>query len=229
MSLLTEMQADSPSGLWMLDTTTDSSGNGKTLVLVNSPAAAASIIPTVSTDARDFNGTTQSANTTGIDLADLFTLEAWFVIDTLPGSGASRCLIYRHNCYQLTVFNRSTAPTGARVWLSRPNTGLLAASTTDVVADGTLYHAVITKNGADVHVYVNGADVTNSIASSTCVNVVGDNHIASNSSGAEFFDGRIQAAAVYPTAISSARVTAHYEAGIDAGAAPTYFQTYGIA
>ncbi len=215
MSLLTEMQADSPLALWMLDTTGDDSGNSHTLTFGNSPAAVASIIPAVATDARDFNGTTQNAQSGGssIDVADLWTLETWFQIDTLPGSGQSRCPIYKHNAYQLTIFNNGGA--GARVWLSRPNVGLLAEGTTPIVADGSVYHAVGTKNGSDLHVYVNGVDVTTSVTNSTTVDQVNQVFLASNSSGGEFFDGRMQAAAIYPTALSQARVTAHYEAGIN--------------
>jgi hypothetical protein len=230
MSLLTEMQADSPSALWMLDTTADdSSGGTHTLTFGNSPSAVASIIPSVATDARDFNGTTQNAQSSGssIDVADVFTLEAWFNIDALPGSGVVANLIYKHTAYQLNVYNNGGA--GARVWLVRAAVSLLAQGTTAIVADGTLYHAVGTKNGTDIHVYINGTDVTDSVTNSTCVNVDNQVFLASGSSGGEFFNGRIQAAAIYPTALSSARVAAHYAAGTDVGAAPSYFQLYGIS
>jgi hypothetical protein len=221
------MQADSPSALWMLATTTDDSGNGRTLTFGNSPPTAASIIPAVSTDARDFNGTTQNATSAGVDVADLFTLESWFKIDTLPGSGVVQNLIYKHQAYQLNVYNNGGA--GARVWLVRAAVSLLAQGTTAIAADGTLYHAVGTKSGADIHVYINGTDVTASVTNSTCVNQLNDNYIGSNSGGSEFFDGRIQAAAIYPTALSQARVTAHYEAGVASSGGGSYFTLLGIS
>jgi len=129
MSLLTEMFSDGPGGQWMMDTADDVT-LASTLTFGGSPPTAASIIPSVLTDSRDFNGSSQNATATDkpvLDLGDVFTLECWMVIDTLPGPGVPATMIYKHTAYQLTVFN-------GQVSLARPGVAIIASTTLGVSA-----------------------------------------------------------------------------------------------
>jgi Concanavalin A-like lectin/glucanases superfamily len=207
------MLADSPGGLWMMDTTTDDSGNGRTLTFNNSPATVSSIIPTVTTDARDLNGSNQNATTAdaaSLDLGDVFTLEAWFITDTVPASGAVNTMIYKDLSYQLCIFNNGGE--GPKMWMNRPGTALLAKHAA-TISTATLYCGIATKNGASIAMYLNATEGATSITNSTAVDTTNALFLGSSSSPSEFFNGRLQALAVYPTALSPTRVQAHYNAG----------------
>lgn len=211
MSLLSEMLADSPGGLWMLDNTADSSGNSNTLTEVASPTHPASIIPTVAGNCIEFNGSSQStwaADNATLDVADVFTLEAWVTVD---GTGSYQAIIYKELAYALGVTG------GGAIELARPSTTALVTSTS-TLTPGTVYHVVGTKNGSTNKVYVNGSDVSGSVTNSTCVDSSNRLDMGSAIAFVGFLDGRVQAAAVYPSALSAARVLAHYEAGLNTDA-----------
>jgi len=76
-------------------------------------------------------------------------------------------------------------------------------------------HIVATKSGSTVKQYQNGVDVTGTVTNATMTNTaldlgVGAGDVSTAANG--FLPGRIAYAAAYPTALSAARVTAHYAA-----------------
>lgn len=214
-ALLAEMLADSPRGCWMMETTTDESGNGLTLTDVSSPPTAASMIPRVLTLSRDFDGvadTCTRASGTGLDLGDVFTLEAWIQLDALPGASAAFTVLCRTDSYQMFIWNDGTR---GFFGLSQNNVGSCVDATVSVASNGvTRHHIVATKNGATVKLYQDGNDVTGTVTNRTFTNPATAFYIASAGGGSEFLNGRIQAAAIYPTALSADRVLAHYLAGV---------------
>jgi len=216
MTLLSEMLADSPNGCWPLAGTTDESGNTLTLTAVNAPAAVASFIPTVSTSASDFVRPASAqkfyrADGALVDVGDVFTLEAWVRCDVGPGAAAAYSVINKgQDAYQMALWDSPVV-----LLLSRPNVAPICQSTVTLTCDGaTVYHCVCTKNGATVALYVNGVDVTGSVTDTTYTDNAAEFTIGSSPYDDEKFDGRIQMVALYPTALSAARVLAHYNAGI---------------
>lgn len=216
MTLQSEMLADSPGGLWMCEgpagaptTSPDSSGNGNTLTENTSGrmAFATSIVPTVETQASDVDGAANSgyfaADANSLDLGDVFTLEAWIKLDSVS---INQDMFYKELAYQLGVTS------AGKVFLSRPSTQGLFVSTSSI-STGTMYHLVGTKNGATLKMYLNGVDIPGTVTNSTCVNSANNLFVGCATATLDMMDGRIQAAAVYPTALSAGRVLVHYEAG----------------
>jgi len=81
--------------------------------------------------------------------------------------------------------------------------------------DGYWHHMVCTKNGATIKLYVDGQDVTPSTANSTAGNSTENPTIGSdisNGVATDFMQGMIAEVALYSTALSAARVAAHYAA-----------------
>ncbi len=157
----------------------------------------------------NFDGTNDHvsfADRAAFDRGDVFTLEAWIYMDAIgrfngimdKGSGA---YVFR-------------VGTDNRLLLRRNSVQDIVKSTITLAAN-TLYHVVATKNGATVKLYVNGVDVTGTVTNSTMVNTsIAFNIAAADAGSTDFFDGRIDEVAVYPTALSAARVLAHYQAGL---------------
>lgn len=157
----------------------------------------------------DFNGSTglvEIADRAELDFGDVFTLECWFQLDT---GGANRTLFGKG--MNAPVW-RLTSGNQLRI---RKNGVADVATTTTTLSTGTTYHAVVTKSGPTTRLYVDAVDVTGTVTDSTCTNNTTAAQIgAANSS--DFFDGRIDEFAIYSTALSSARVLAHYQAGVTA-------------
>jgi hypothetical protein len=217
MSLLTEMQADSPRGLWKLDgptgtpaTDADLSGNSNTLTENGNGRVAfvASIIPTVTENASDIDGANNSgwyaSDHATLDLGNIWSLETWAQFDSF---GADNILIAKNLSYEMAV------DSSGYLYLGRPTYGILAFSTI-TMSTGNVYHCVATKNGATSKLYINGVDVTGTVTDGTAIDSSSSLFIGCSWAQGAMMNGRIQMAAVYPTALSAARVLAHYNAGI---------------
>lgn len=86
-------------------------------------------------------------------------------------------------------------------------------TTTGTVTDSEWHHLVATKNGATSKLYLDGADVTGTVTDQT----VGDNTIAvtlarNGGNSTDYGDVYLDEAALYPYALSAARVAAHFSA-----------------
>ena len=156
-------------------------------------------------------GTTGSAGVNGLDLANTFTLEAW-----TKKSGSNTAM---------TIFAK-----GASAYLLRLNSsnkieldaedGAIAATSTGTITDSKWHHIVATKNGTALgssKLYLDGADVTSAVGAVTMNDVQSSPLFIGSKSTTPFgnmWDGFLDELAVYPTALSSARVLAHYNAGV---------------
>ena len=79
-------------------------------------------------------------------------------------------------------------------------------------AAGTKRHVVSTYDGATLRLYVDGTQVTSGASSVSLLDNANPLGIGSYSTGGTRFDGRLDEAAVYNTALSAATVRAHYNA-----------------
>jgi hypothetical protein len=209
LTLVDEVLADSPAGFWMMHNLVDLSGNSNTLSVVGSaPSVGASIIPSVSTGSREFannNNRLSAADHVTLDLGDVWTLEAWV---RLPGTtGATQSIINKGiGAYQLGI-NSSLGFGIARYAVSN------IVDATVALTVGPTYHLVGTKNGAAAKVYLDGVDVTGSVTVTTAVDTTTNLFTGGDPFSGEDGFYSLQAAAVYPTALSQARVQAHFNAG----------------
>ncbi len=159
-------------------------------------------------NAPDFNGSNGHvtfADRAAFDRGDTFTLEAWIYMDA---DGVNNGIIdHGANGYVFRV-------TPANLLLLRKNNVGDIVTSTITLRAGMLYHVVATKSGSTVKLYINGLDVTGTVTNQTIADTALPLNIAAADGGTtDFFNGKIGRVAIYPTALSAARVLAHWRAG----------------
>lgn len=213
----TEVLADSPNGYWRLGeasgTTAASQVNSGTMngayqaeVTLGQPG----LVSGTDTSVALASGSMHDAyinipNTSLLNMGDTFSLECWVSAASMTGT---KNVIKKAGDYILQA-----TPSGPKLLF---NTSTIATSTA-TLQSGPAYHIVATKSGSTVHIYVNGADVTETVANVTVTNNSNALTIGDNAAGLGI---TVDEVAIYPTALSADRVLAHYVAGT-APASPT--------
>lgn len=155
------------------------------------------------------NGTTgyvSVADHADLDFGDTFTLEAW-IRKAVDGTFMS-IIAKGTNAYQIRMADNNT------LQLLRENVALIVSSTITITGTGW-HHVAVTKTGATVVLYIDGVNVTGVVTNQTFTNTSTSLHIGRRVAAAdEFFNGSIDEVAVYPTALSAARIRRHYIAGL---------------
>lgn len=216
--------ADSPRGYWRqgdgsLALGADSSGNGLNGSYTNTPTlgvpgALAGDPDTAVRYSKASQGSLLVADNALLDLGDVFTLEAWVKRNAISASIIETVISKGTNAYVMRI---STS----NLWgLSRAGVAGIVSSTATFTDTTQYHHLVITKNGADVHLYFDGVDVTGTITNATCTDNafglrVGSNNLAGIAQ--EWVNADVDEVAVYATPLSGATVLAHYNAGVSAG------------
>ncbi len=220
---------DSPAGYWRLDdsnsTAADSAGDNPG-IYSGATRGAASLLPADPADrAAGFSGANQYVrvpSASELSPSSQVSVEAWIKPTSLPATGAFRSVATKAESYSLQ-FN------GPRLEFTIIQGGTrrrLQAPTGAIVA-GTKYQVVGTYNGSTQRLYVNGVLVA-SAALTGAINANTNNlTIGSWNGSQEFFAGTIDEVAVYATALSSGRVSAHYLAG--SGGAPAATSTLTVS
>lgn len=172
--------------------------------------------------AAQFNGLSSDLFLVGsvpvLNLGDVFTLEAWIrrgslgeqVIVQKQGSGA----------YQMDI-----SPTN-RLRLVRAGILVIVESTIQILDLVNPHHVVATKNGVDVHLYIDGVDVTGTVTNQTFTNTA-SSLVIGRGIGLRF-NGVIDEVALYATALAPANVLKHFNVGSgDLSSVTTGFPTAG--
>lgn len=216
MSYSSEVLADSPAGYWRCQEASgliqDSSGNANHANFVaGTPVyhAAGPISSDPPTYAITFDGTTEYFDIPDhatLDVGDVFTLECW--ANRNGGSSYRDIFDKGTNGYMLAI---SGGGPGDALTLVKQDTADIVASTISVT-DNVWRHLVATKNGATSKLYIDGVDVTGTVTNATIVNTAVKLTIGSSYGATQFFPGTLAELAIYPTALSAARVLAHYNA-----------------
>lgn len=226
MAYIDEVLADTPLAYYRLGessgtTMTDSSGNGRHGTYTVPPTlGVAGLLPGDSNTAANFDAVNDYATVPyGAWMEPTaWTIEAWIKPDAVTGD--------------FQIASRWAGSSGPRPWQFAVSSGklrlafasgLTATGLVTLVA-GQTYHVVATYDGSGASkawaLYVNGA-LDRSGASTT----TSPPHSANTSlyvgalittSPANLFDGVIDEVAFYGTALSAARIAAHYQAGIAA-------------
>ncbi len=212
-----EVAADAPSiylrfGEASGTTAEDSSGNNLDGAYQSSPTlgVAGALTGNADTAAQFLQSSSQYASVPDnalLDPGDVFTIEFW--INHFSGGGSTRGYVSKG------TDGYEVRETSGKIQLLKEGTGVIAASTT-VTSNNTWFHVVITKTGATIHIYVNGADVTDlaSISNSTILATASALRVGASSSGSgAYANGFFDEFALYPTVLSAARVLAHYRSG----------------
>jgi concanavalin A-like lectin/glucanase superfamily protein len=204
-----QVMADSPRAYWRLGeaagsgTATDETSNANNGTYTNGPTLAQTgALLEDSNKAVSFDGTNDFVNvphSSSLNVGDTFTLEAWIKRGSTTADGA---VIDKSGAYELNV-------TSNRVTLRVSGTADVAYSTRSISDTTRWHHLVATKSGGTVRLYLDGADVTGQVTNRTFVNSTNALAIGQSAN----FNGLIDEPAVYATALSEARVQAHYRVG----------------
>jgi hypothetical protein len=215
VSYLSEVLADSPLAYYRLG---DASGTtavaevGSNMNYTNTPTlgVAGALSASGDTDTAVTFTRTSSERVDGISsltVGDVFTVEAWI---KRASTGVAMGIVFNGgNSFEMQITSAN------RVKLDRAATAPIVETTTTITDTTTWHHVVITKNGATVKQYIDGADVTGTVSNSTMGSSAEAFTIAHGNNG--YFDGSVDEVAVYTTALSAARVLVHYQAGSSAG------------
>jgi sugar lactone lactonase YvrE len=209
------VQADGPVGYWRFGEPSgtiahDETGNHNDGTYLNNPllGVAGALTGDTNTAVRmdGVNDYVRVLDSNSLDVGNTFTLEGW--VKRTSATKAADLLV---KGFQLTLMS---AANGNQLWLRKPNVSTVARTAGGVPADGAYHHIAVTKSGSGagaVKFYVDG------VAVSTVD--VAPAQVIQNTAGSMSFSGAGSAAAdfdefaIYPTALSAARIAAHYAAG----------------
>lgn len=215
MTYASEVLADAPRAYWRLGdasgtTMTDSSGNARHGTYFGSPTLGTVGLLTGDGDtAITFDGIDDFghlADATWMDTGSALTVEAWIkttatsirqIISRDDGSG-SRSFQFRTN--------------GASLEFVKIASGTVVSTISTTINDGVRHHVVATYDGANIRLYKDGTLVQTTAATGS---LDSDDvlRVGHRGTGSEFFSGVIDEVAYYGTALSLARIQAHYTAG----------------
>lgn len=223
MSYESVVKEDAPKGYWRLGEASgteavDSSGNAQkgeykaapTLGVAGAIAGDGNTAASFAKASKQYVSVPDSAT---LDLLDTLTYEIWFkrasistlqtLLDKGPGSLIVRVLATD------------------KILVRRNGTANICESTVTVTDTTTWHHLAVTKAGATVKLWLDGVDRTGAVTNSTLVNTAIILSIGASEAGSEeWWDGNLDEVAVYATALSEARVKAHYRQG--RGVAPPF-------
>lgn len=221
MSYSAEVLADSPLAWWSLGdastTMADSSGNGRAGTHT-SVSATTGIVAGATSGASAYGGSSSSVVTDAAWMnTTVVTAEAWV---TFPSNSGEHFVLARDNNGADLRWRLDTTGNVFR-WIVNVG-GTLKVCQSGTMSPTTLYHFVGTYDGTTLRLYVNGTELANLAASGAVVATSGrEIRLGLQSTGAAPFAGTMDEAAVYGTALSAARVLAHYNAGITASSDQT--------
>lgn len=214
-SYLDEVMADDPNFYFRLDDTSnaavDSSGNSRTGIVAGSLTVQQPPLITVG-KSMTFDGSDDiSLSTVTADNTPARTYEVWISTTTNTGT---RTIIGRDQSASLKKEVVQVVSGLLRVLHWRSDGAQDTFTTAVNVADGTPHHVVVVFNGATsgtVQIYVDGTQVFSGTYTSSHASTPAFQVGASRSSNR--WIGVLDEVAFYPTALTSARIAAHYAAG----------------
>jgi hypothetical protein len=217
--------ADSPTGYWRMGeltgTTAAASAGAVTGTYTNGPFLGVAGAVNDDDMAPKFDGTNDYVglgDNFDLDANTTYTLECWIS----PAAAATANYPIVIGKYNATggwwlYLESSAQATPNAVTFERLGSSGSDATSSDAVAYAlpvnAWSHVAVSYDGTDLRIYVNGVQrdtttSTRSVPNKTTAMTVGGAGGATDS-----FNGRVDEVAVYPTALSAARIQAHYDAG----------------
>jgi hypothetical protein len=206
------VMADAPAGYWRLgeasgtnaaDVTGHNSGTYEGSPSLGRPSLLSS---DAANTAVGFDGTTSAVaipDSSSLDVSGALSLEAWIRPDSLPAPGAFRSIVSKPESWSLQ-FNGpnlefTVIQNAVRRRLQAPANAVPAGATS---------HVVGTDDGTTQRLYVNGTQVASAALAGGASVTTSTVRIGAWVAGTEVFAGTIDEVAVYPAALSAARVSA---------------------
>lgn len=218
MSYASEVLADSPRAWYRMTEASgliqDSSGNANHATSSSGTAGYAQTSPITSEPADkainfvgDYFDVPDHAT---LDVGDVFTVEAWVKRNATTSEGELRIMSKGTGGYDFFL----TSDLNGRPVLNIGGTSQVVsgADPASRIEDTNWHHVVITKSGATCKVYKDGTDVTGTVAGGTITDTATALRVGAWTGGGLTFNGLLDEVALYPTALSAVRVSAHYAA-----------------
>lgn len=210
--------ADGPSGYWRLGetggvTASDAAGANTGLYRNGPLLDQPSLLPAdPANGAVSFDGTNdyvEIPSSGPLSPSARISVEAWVEPVALPQAGSFASIASKPGSYSLQFDGPSL-----EFAIIQSGTSRRLQAPAGTIQPGQAYYVVGTYDGTTQRLYVDGVEVANApLTGQISVGSV-ELSIASWNEGSEPFDGTIDEVAVYPSALSAARVDAHYQAGI---------------
>ncbi len=166
-----------------------------------------------------FNGTSSQVRvgqSGSLDLSTQISLEAMIQPSSLGSTGTYRSVLAKTDSYGLQL-------NGPRLEFFIVSLGIfrLVQAPVGTIVAGAKHHVVGTYDGSALRLYVNGVQVASTAVIGAADQTIGGMRIGSWDGTQEFFNGTIDEPALYGTALSAARIAAHFAAVQPALGAPT--------
>ncbi len=215
MSYVSEITADSPIAWYRCQEASgylqDSSGGARHADEVHGSPTYAVTGP-ITSEGSDRGITFHSASSdwfnvpyyAGYDLGDVCSVECWLKrADTVT---TEQIVITRDQGLYLAISGTN------QLAFAKSGVSTMVRSTVAITDTTTWHHCVNTKTGATVKQYIDGVDVTGVVTNQTFTNGATPTVKIGADGGGSPFNGSVDEIAVYATALSAARVLAHYTA-----------------
>jgi hypothetical protein len=217
MAYVDEVLDDNPVAYYRLTDFTDETANNFDLTQAGSavPAAADSLLVNDpgTGKARTFvdnntNGYTHAADPL-LKLTAGWSIEIWFKAAS-SSIGAEMRIVQKNQDYRLVI----SATGKARITFYTQD-GFFEVVGATTLVEGTIYHIVATRSGGVGKVYLNGVeDGSDTVPGLTTGFADQPLHLGAHIDNSAGINGTIDELAIYQTALSAARVEAHYDAGM---------------
>ena len=186
------------------------SGNPRNGTLVGSPTYSSLYGGSLT-----FNGSSQYATTPAINLTTAGTVSAWFYkTGTGTPDGANVVDIFSNissNGANGWSFGLNTSTNKIDFYIANNGGFGVEDFSTQTISNNTWYNVVVTYNGSNKIIYINGVQ-DSTFASSVNGNATTNWSIGSRNTGARNFQGRIPQVSIYNRALSAAEISQNYNA-----------------
>jgi hypothetical protein len=160
------------------------------------------------------NDTVRVPNAAALNSSSAMSLETWLRPSPLPATSAT--IARKEGQYLVRLQWNGTVT--FRLW---KGTGITEVSTpAGAIAAGSWSHLAVTWDGATMRVYVNGTQRASGSLAAPANVTTQDLYFGSSYNSYDYYVGGLDEGAVYTTALSAARVQAHYSAATSVDTTP---------
>lgn len=214
MSYASEVLADAPAVYYRMDEASgnpqDSSGHARHVTATSGGAGftysePGAIASDPTSKSIKFQADAFSTPDVGLDFADVFTIECWVKANSLAAQAF--LLTKQDNAYELALNTDGT------LTLNKSAVGDVVTSTLALTVDGAFHHIVVSRNAATATVlYIDAVDRSGTVSATTFADNANTLRLGGLTDTLAPLNGWLDEIALYSTALSAARVSAHYAA-----------------